>query len=67
MRKTRLISIILSFVMTLTFIPRSLTTAMADGLKNIETDLSSDNIVNDDVGVTDINNKYYGDSYILWR
>lgn len=64
MRKTRLISIFLSFVMALTFIPTSLTTAMADGLKNIETDLSSDDIVNDDVGVTDINNKYYGDSYI---
>lgn len=64
MRKTRLISIILSFVMAMTFTPTSLMTAMADGLKNIETDLSSDNTVNDDVGVTDIDNNYYGDSYI---
>ncbi len=64
MRKTRLISIILSFVMAVTFTPTSLMTAMADGLKNIETDLSSDNTVNDDVGVTDIDNNYYGDSYI---
>lgn len=64
MRKTRLISIILSFVMAMTFTPTSLMTAMADGLKNIETDLSSDNTVNGEVGVTDIDNNYYGDSYI---
>lgn len=39
-------------------------TAMADGVKNINLDLLSNDIVNDDVGITEIDNNYYGDSYI---